>query len=183
MEEDNVGLDEAVARAVEAARDLGDLDVLAHQVVGERRLALDAALVGEGAVGLDDEVVGDAGGALEAVDVLREELEEELLLREQADEDVRDGRVEVARVEVFGEDVEGLGILAEEDEVEDALGRGEVELGEVGVQAGLGRAEVGDWRRVSGGWVGMEGRGLLPAAVEMPAPVMTTMRRALPDLM
>ena len=95
-------------------------------------------------MGLDDPVGRHAGGALEAVDVLGEELVEEVLLREQGDEDVRDGGAELARVELAGEDVEGLRAGAEEGDVEDGLGVGEVQAGEVRVEPGAGGAEVGD---------------------------------------
>ena len=140
---------------------------------------------------LDDAVGGDARGALEAVDVLREEHVQQALAREQGNEDVRGGRaVAGARVELAGEHVEGFGVLPEEGQVEDGLGLGQVERGEVGVEACFGGAEVGDWKDGEGGcefwsffyYLGVGG-GLLPAAVEMPAPVMTTMRRARPDLM
>lgn len=95
---------------------------------------------------LDDAVGRDAGGALEAVDVLREEHVQQALARQQADEAVRDGRaVARARVQLLGQRVEGLGVLLEEGQVEDGFGLGQVEGGEVGVEAGFGGAEVGDW--------------------------------------
>lgn len=120
--------------------------MLFHGPVGEGRQAVDAALRGEAAVGLDDELVGDAGLALEAVDVLRVDLGEEALLGEERDEDVREGRLVVAGVELFGEDVEGFGVGAEVRDVEDGFGSGEVEAAEVGVETGFGGAEVGNWK-------------------------------------
>ena len=79
---------------------------------------------------LDDAVGGDAGGALQAVDVLGEEHVQQALAGEQGEEDVRDGRaVARARVELSGEHVEGARVGAEEGEVEDGLGLGEVERG------------------------------------------------------
>ena len=145
VEEDNVGLDEAAALvAADAAGHFGAGDVLAHQVMREGRLALDAALVGEAAVGFDDQLARDAGCALKAVNILGVELMQDALLGEQADENVRDSGLEVARVEVLGQYIEGLGVLPEEPEVEDGLGLREVELGKVRVQARPRRAEVGD---------------------------------------
>ncbi len=95
---------------------------------------------------LDDAVGRHAGGALQAVDVLREEHVQQALAGEQGEEGVRDGgAVAGARVELLGEHVEGAGVGAEEGEVEDGLGLGQVEGGEVGVEACFGGAEVGDF--------------------------------------
>lgn len=77
-------------------------------------------------MGLDYFVIGHAGSALEAVDVLGEELVEEAFLGEEGDEGVGDGGAEVARVELAGEDVERLRVLAEEGDIEDGLRVGEV---------------------------------------------------------
>lgn len=77
-------------------------------------------------MGLDDLVGGHTGSALQAVDVLSEELVEEALLGEEGDEGVGDGGAELARVELAGEDVEGLGLFAEEGDIEDGLWVGEV---------------------------------------------------------
>ena len=85
-------------------------------------------------MGLDNLVTGDAGAALEAVNVLGEELAEEALAREQGDEGVRDSGVELARVELPGEDVEGLGVFAEVRDVKDGFGVREIEAREVGVE-------------------------------------------------
>ena len=70
--EDNVGLDEPAARALVAPDDVAPLDRLAHPGGVVLLLAVDAVLGGEAAVGLDEPVDGDAGLALEGVDVLRE---------------------------------------------------------------------------------------------------------------
>jgi hypothetical protein len=150
-------------------------------------------------VGLDDEVGRHAGGALEAVDVLGEEHAQQALAGQQGDEDVGDGRaVARARVELARERVERRRVLPEEAQVEDRLGLGQVQRRLVGVEACVRGAEVGDWRGRARGLVsevvltfvrrisnkgGLSGGNALPAAVEMPAPVMTTMRRARPDLM
>jgi len=121
-------------------------NVLAHEVGREGRLAVDAALIGEAAMGFDDEVGGNAGSTLETVDVLGVELVQQTLLGKQADEDMRDGGVEVARVEVLGQHVKGLGVMAEEAEIKNGFRLWQVQLGEVGVEAGFWRAEVGNWR-------------------------------------
>jgi hypothetical protein len=77
---------------------------------------------------------------------LREEHVQEALAGQQRDEAVGQGRaVARARVELLGQRVEGLGVLSEEGQVEDGFGLGEVERGEVGVEACFGGAEVGDW--------------------------------------
>lgn len=70
------------------------------------------------------------------------------LARKQRNKHVRHGRaVARARVQLLGKDVEGLRVGAEEGQVEDGLGLGEVEGGEVGIEARGGGAEVGDWER------------------------------------
>ena len=48
----------------------------------------------------------------------------------------------LARVQLLGEDVEGVGVLSEIGDVEDGFGVGKVEAGEVGIETGVGRAEV-----------------------------------------
>ncbi len=45
--------------------------------------------------------------------------------------------MEVARIEVLGEDVEGLWILPEEQEIKDGLGPRQVQLGQVGIETRL----------------------------------------------
>jgi hypothetical protein len=58
---------------------------------------------------------------------------------------VRDGRaVARARVEFARQDVEGARVGAEEGQIEDGFGLGEVERCQVGVEACFGGAEVGD---------------------------------------
>lgn len=121
-EEDDVGLDEPAAFL--AVGDDFALDVVEHVVVRVGGVALDAALGGEAAVGLDDLVCGDAGAALEAVDVLGEVHEEDALLGEEGDEGVGDGGVEFARVEFLGEVVEGLRVFAKIGNVKDGFAVG-----------------------------------------------------------
>jgi len=79
-------------------------------------------------MGLDDQLVRDAGSTLQTVDVLGEQLVQQALLGQEADEDVRDGRVKVARVEVLGENIKRLRIAPKEIELEDSLGPGQVKL-------------------------------------------------------
>lgn len=97
-----------------------------HVFVREAPPTLNAPLRCKAAVRLDDPVGGDPGCALKAVDVLGEELVQEVLLREERYEGVGDGRAEAARVELAREDVEGLRVVAEEGDVEDGFGVGEV---------------------------------------------------------
>lgn len=99
-------------------------------------------LPGEAAVCLDDLLTGHAGYTLQAVDVLGEELEEQALVVQQLYKRVRDGRAVVARVEFLSECVEGLGVVAEEGDVEDGFCVGELQPREVGVEARLWGAKV-----------------------------------------
>lgn len=71
-------------------------------------------------------------------------LEQQALVAQQTDEGVGDGGAVAARVELVGEGVEGFWALAEVGYVEDSFGVGEVEAGEVGVEACFWTAEVGD---------------------------------------
>lgn len=91
---------------------------------------------------LDDLVVWHARLALQAVDVLREQLEQQALLVQQRYERVCDGRPVVARVQLLRERVEGLWVVAEVGDVEDGFGVGELQPLEVGVEARLWRAKV-----------------------------------------
>ena len=84
-------------------------------------------------MGFDDSVVRDAGGALEAVDVLGETLEEEAFVGDEADKGVGEGGVVFARVEFVREGVEGERVGAEEVEFEDGFRVRQVEPGEVRV--------------------------------------------------
>lgn len=140
----NIRLDEPVAAGLSAVRDLSTKHVLLHLVVGEFGLALDAPLCREATVGLDDLVGGHTGRALEAVDILGEEHLEEAFAGEEGDEGVGDGGMEFSGVELVGEDIEGLGMAAEVGDVKDGFGVGEVQAGEVGVEACLGRSKVGN---------------------------------------
>lgn len=79
-EEDDVGLDEALAHLAHAAGRLPALHEVVHHVVRELRPAVDASLRREAAVRLHDLVGGHPGGSLQAVDVLREEHAKESLL-------------------------------------------------------------------------------------------------------
>jgi hypothetical protein len=115
-----------------------------HQVVRELGLALDAALRGKAAVGLYDLLPRHTGAPLEAVDVLRKEHLEQALLGQERNKGMRDGGVELARVELLRQDVEWLRVLAEVGDVEDGFGVGQVEAREVVVQPCFGGSKVGD---------------------------------------
>jgi hypothetical protein len=91
---------------------------------------------------LYDLVSWDAGLALQTVDVLGEQLEEQPFLVQQTYEGMGDGRSVVAGVQLLGEGVEGQRVAAEVANVEDGLGVGEVEAREVCVQARVGGPEV-----------------------------------------
>lgn len=61
---------------------------------------------------------------------------------------MREGGFVVAGVELLGEHIEGMRVFAEVFNVEDGLGGGKVEAGEVGVKAGAGGAKVGYCRHI-----------------------------------
>lgn len=63
---------------------------------------------------------------------------------QQFDEGVRDCGPVFARVEFLRQSVEGFGMGAEVVDIEDCFGVGEVEACQVGVEACVWRAEVGD---------------------------------------
>ena len=100
--EDNVGLNEPAARALVAPDDVAPLDRLAHPGGVVLLLAVDAVLGGEAAVGLDEPVDGDAGLALEGVDVLREAGVQPAAVGKQLHEGVRERRPETPGVELAG---------------------------------------------------------------------------------
>lgn len=86
---------------------------------------------------LNDPIAWDACLALQAVDVLGEELEQEPLLVQQVYERVCDCRAIFAGVQLLREGVEGQRVLSEEGQLEDGLGVGQVQALEVGVQPRL----------------------------------------------
>lgn len=55
---------------------------------------------------------------------------------------MRDGRLVLAGVQLVGEDVERVWVSAEKGYIEDGLGFGDVETGEIGVESSLGRSKV-----------------------------------------
>lgn len=101
-------------------------------------------MLGKTAVGFYDHVTRHASLTLEAVNVLGEQLQEDALLVQQTDERVRDGGAILARVQFLGKSVEGQRIVAEIGNVEDGLGVWQAQASEVGVQACVWAAEVGD---------------------------------------
>ena len=89
------------------------------------------------------------------------------------------GRVVFSGVEFLGQDVKWFWLRPEIRDVEHGLGGGEVEPGEVGIKSCLWGSKIGYWtircqstHRASCRECGRV--DLLPAAVEMPAPVITT---------
>ena len=120
--EDNVRLHQSIARLPDTMWNLHLQHQLLHFVSGVLCLTIDASLRGETAVCLDNLVGGHAGPSLEAVDVLGEESEEEVLLREQGDEGMRHGGKELAGVKLFGKYIKGLRVPAEVGNVKDSLG-------------------------------------------------------------
>ena len=105
-EEDDVGFDEAAAPLVLAVEDLASLNGGAHARVVDLALAVDAALRRERAVRLDEARGRDARLALERVDVLREARVEEVAVREQLHEAVRERGPEAAGIELARERVD-----------------------------------------------------------------------------
>ncbi len=103
-EEDNVGLDEATT--VATFDDVPGFDAPLHRGAVERRFAVDAVLGCEAAVRLDYPVAGDAGLALEGVDVLCEAGIEEAVVREELHKGVRERRPKLAWVELSGKGVD-----------------------------------------------------------------------------
>lgn len=77
-------------------------DCLGHQIGRVGLLAVDAGLFGEGAVSFYDVGAWDAGLAVEAVDVLGEVFEEEVVGVEELDETVGYCGAEFAWVEFWG---------------------------------------------------------------------------------
>jgi hypothetical protein len=93
---------------------------------------------------LDDHLPGQTGLPLETVNILREVFQQQALVVEQFDERVRNGRSILARRKLPGERVERTGIVAEEADIEDGFGVGEVQVGEIGVDTRIGGPEVWD---------------------------------------
>ncbi len=78
-------------------------------------------------MGFDDEVVRNAGPPLEAIDVLSEEHTKQALIGEECDKSVGYSGMKPARIQLLGKNIERLGIRAEVIDVEDSLGKWEVE--------------------------------------------------------
>lgn len=87
--EDNVWLDQTIALWYEAVRYLGSCNSLLHHIIGILQSALYAVMAGEASVGFYDVVLGYPGFPIEAIDVLGEKFEEKTLVRQQANEGMR----------------------------------------------------------------------------------------------
>ena len=88
--------------------------------------------------------VPDPREALERVDVLRVAPEELPLVLQHAHERVRSRWLVAAGEHLLREEAEGPRVVPEVGEVEDALGRRQVVLLQLGVEPGAGRPEVRD---------------------------------------
>lgn len=160
--EDDFRLDQAIALGVEAARHRLVLDGVVHALLGIRLLAVDATLSGKcissksipqlyassflrrkAAVCLYNLVARHARLALETINILREQLEQQSLLMQQVCKRVRNRRPELARIQFLRECVKRLGVVAEEGNVEDGLWVGQIEPREIGIQPRVRRAEIG----------------------------------------
>lgn len=85
----------------------------------------------------DDLVPRYASLALKTVDVLCEELEQQPLLMQEADEGVSYGRSVSARKQLLGKGIEGQRVLPEERQLEDGFRMWQVQAFKVRIQAGL----------------------------------------------
>jgi hypothetical protein len=85
----------------------------------------------------DNLVAWHAGLALQAVDILSKKLEQQAFLVQQVDERVGDCRSVFPWVQLLRKCVEGQWVFAEEGQLEDCFGVGEVQALEVRVQASL----------------------------------------------
>lgn len=139
-EEDNRRLHEPSARC--AARNVaGDAGLLDGVDVGSAT-TVDAVRAGKRAVRLYQRVARYAGGALERVDILREQTQQQALLVQQSQKVVRRRRSMHAGQQLFRERVERFRILTEVVDFEYRLGRRQVVLLQIVVQTSARRAEV-----------------------------------------
>lgn len=93
-------------------------DVGVHVGVGIGSFTVDTALRGEGAVGFDQFLGRDTSSTFKGVNVLREAFQQQTLFRDQSDERMGDGRLELPRMELASKGVEWNRILSEERYVE-----------------------------------------------------------------
>ena len=93
---------------------------------------------------LHNQITRHARLPLQTVNILRETLEQQTLVRKQAQEGVRYRRPIPPRVELVRERVERDRVLAEIRNVKDGLRVGQIEAGKIGVEASVRRAEVWD---------------------------------------
>ena len=82
--------------------------------------------------------------ALQTIDVLREQLQQQSFLVQQIDKRVRDGRPVLPRVQLLRQGIERQRVLPEVIDVEDGFRVGEIEPLEIGVEPRFWGAEVGD---------------------------------------
>ena len=91
----------------------------------------------EAPVSLDDSLLRNAGGPLEAVDVLGEGFQQDALLVQQPDEAVRDRGLILSGIELVSEGEERQWVLAEEGYVEDGFGVRQIQPGQVCIESSL----------------------------------------------
>lgn len=80
--------------------------------------------------------------ALQAIDILSEQLQQQSLLVKQVYKRVCDCRSEFPRIQLLRKRVERFWLVAEVRYVEHSLGVGKIEAGEIGIQARFWRSEV-----------------------------------------
>ena len=89
-----------------------------------------------------DENIRTSSFTIQTIYVLREELKENTLFGKQADENVRDGWLVLARIQLARQTVERVWIAFEIRNVENSFSVWEIETSKIGVETGLGRSEV-----------------------------------------
>ena len=132
------------AEAGVAAGDEAGLEVVVDDIAGDVVAAFDAGGCGEGAVALNEVVGRDASVAFKVVYILGEVCEELVLVLEEANEGVCRGEFLAGGKDVFGDGVKDAGVLAEEMYVKDFLRVGEAKMLQLGVEACVFGAEIGD---------------------------------------
>jgi hypothetical protein len=80
--------------------------------------------------------------ALQAINILREQLQQQSLFVQQLDERVRYRGPEFARIKLMRECVERFRVVSEVGDIEDGFSIGEIEAREIGIEACIWRSEV-----------------------------------------
>lgn len=106
--------------------------------------AVHTVIGGECSVRLDQHCVRNPGHSLQRVDVLRVVALEQSLFVQQPDEVVTVGRLEVARIQLFGQREKRFRFANEVVQFEDGRRIGKFVFAQIVVQASVGRTEVGN---------------------------------------